>query len=150
MDETTKDNTEECVNGIKEEQHEAIILPPALTKIKMDKTTKDNTEECVIKEEQDEAIILPPALTKIKMDKTTEFGIKEEQDKHDEAITLRPALKKKKWDETEECVNGNMEEPDEDAEVIGLEEWSDESAASSVDSTEEEMFLDGLDPLLDR
>ncbi len=116
----------------------------------MDKTTKDNTEECVIKEEQDEAIILPPALTKIKMDKTTEFGIKEEQDKHDEAITLRPALKKKKWDETEECVNGNMEEPDEDAEVIGLEEWSDESAASSVDSTEEEMFLDGLDPLLDR
>ncbi len=91
------------------------------------------------------------------MNKTTNTkkcvnGIKEEQD---EAIILRPALKKKKRDKmakdnTEECVNGNMEEPDEDAEVIDLEEWSDESAASSVDSTEEEMFLDGLDPLLDR
>ncbi len=122
----------------------------------MDKTT--NTEKCVngIKEEQDEAIILRPALTKRKMNKTTNTkcvnGIKEEQD---EAIILRPALKKKKRDKmakdnTEECVNGNMEEPDEDAEVIDLEEWSDESAASSVDSTEEEMFLDGLDPLLDR
>lgn len=90
------------------------------------------------------------------MDKTTNTecvnGIKEEQD---DAVILRPVLKTKKMDKTaedstEECVNGNMEKPDEDAEVINLEESSDESAASSVDSTEEEMFLDGLDPLLDR
>lgn len=118
MDETVKDDTKECVNGIKEEEHDkAVILQPALKKKKGDKTT--NTK-CGIKEEQDEAII------------------------------LQPALKKKKRDEPEECVNGNNEKPDENAEVIGLEESSDESAASSVDSAEEEMFLEGLDPVLDR
>ncbi|XP_042604919.1 piggyBac transposable element-derived protein 4-like isoform X2 [Cyprinus carpio] len=53
-------------------------------------------------------------------------------------------------DNTEEYVNGNTVEQDENDEVIDLEESSDESAASSVDSTEEQMFLDGLDPFLDR
>ncbi|XP_016372815.1 piggyBac transposable element-derived protein 4-like isoform X2 [Sinocyclocheilus rhinocerous] len=125
MDETAKDNTEEFVNGIKEEKDEAIILPPALTKKKIDETAKDNSEECGIKGEQDEAIILRPALKKKKRDETAK-------------------------DNTEECVNGNMEKQDENDEVIDLVGSSDESAASSVDSTEEEMFLDGLDPLLDR
>ncbi|KAL1252138.1 hypothetical protein QQF64_019934 [Cirrhinus molitorella] len=53
-------------------------------------------------------------------------------------------------DNMEECVDGNKEENDEHDETIGLEESSDESVASSVDSTEEEMFLNGLDSLLDR
>ncbi|KTG05767.1 hypothetical protein cypCar_00035010, partial [Cyprinus carpio] len=53
-------------------------------------------------------------------------------------------------DNTEEYVNGNTVQQDENDEVIDLEESSDESAASSVDSTEEQMFLDGLDPFLDR
>lgn len=53
-------------------------------------------------------------------------------------------------DNTEEYVNGNTVEQDENDEVTDLEESSDESAASSVDSTEEQMFLDGLDPFLDR
>ncbi|KAI2650763.1 PiggyBac transposable element-derived protein 4 [Labeo rohita] len=53
-------------------------------------------------------------------------------------------------DNTEECVSGINERNDEHDETIGLEESSDDSGASIVDSTEEEMFLDGLDPLLDR
>lgn len=53
-------------------------------------------------------------------------------------------------DNTEECVSGINERNDEHDETIGLEDSSDDSGASIVDSTEEEMFLDGLDPLLDR
>ncbi len=86
-----------------------------------------------IKEEHDEAVILRPALKQKKRDETTNTeecvnDIKEEE--HDEAVILRPALKKKR-DEPEECVNGNGEEPDENAEVTDLEE-----SASSVDSTD--------------
>ncbi len=87
MDKTVKNNTEECVNDIKEEHDEAVILRPALEKEKRDETT--NTEECVnnIKEEHDETV----------KNNTEKCGIKEEQHETD---ILRPALKKQKRDKT--------------------------------------------------
>ncbi|XP_059425059.1 piggyBac transposable element-derived protein 4-like [Carassius carassius] len=138
------------------ERVDAVVLRPKLRK-KRDQIAKDNTKKCGKNGGQDDAVILRPNLRRkkrveIAKDNTEECSKKGDQD---EAIYSRPMLKRKKSNEvvkdnTEECVNGNTVEQDENDEVTDFEESSDDSVASSVDPIEEQLFLDGLDPLLDR
>ncbi|XP_052446673.1 uncharacterized protein LOC127988134 isoform X9 [Carassius gibelio] len=143
--------------GKNRKQVDAVNLRPKLRRKKRHEIAKDNTKKCGKNGGQDDAVILRPNLRRkkrveIAKDNTEDCSKKGDQD---EAIYPQPTLKRKKSDEvvkdnTGELVNSNTLEQDENDEVTDFEESSDESVMSSVDSIEEQMFLDGLDPLLDR